>query len=405
MPEEEKLAAVRALLPATGAGIYLNTGTAGPLPSETAAAMRELAEWEVRTGRAHPGYEAETASRADAARGTVAAVLHGDVDSVALTHGTTHGLNIALWSIDWQPGDRLVTSDLEYPGVMAACRSLTDRRGVEVAIAGVDRTGDDDRTAEAFARTMEGRTRMVLCSHVAWSTGAVLPVDRIVRAAHDRGALAVIDGAQAAGAIPLDVSDLGPDFYAIPAQKWLLGPEGMGALYVAPQLGDRVRPAFAGFDGLADPADPRSPLVGTARRFEANAFYAPSVAGMARSCGWLAMYVGLNWITERGPALARAAAAALGATPGVEVVTPAARMGTLVTFRIRGWPSGLAVSELGARAFAITRHVGPLDAIRISLGFFNTAAEVERFCRAVAELAGHTPESLPARRLLVLGQE
>ena len=120
MPDEEKLAAVRQALPATGAGIYLNTGWAGPIAAETAAAMAELAGWEVATGRAHAAFHDEELARMDEARGAIAAVIHAPLDAIALTHGTSDGINAALWSIDWQPGDNLVTTRAEFPGVAAA---------------------------------------------------------------------------------------------------------------------------------------------------------------------------------------------------------------------------------------------------------------------------------------------
>ena len=91
MPDAEKVAAVRDGLPATAAGIYLNTGGVGPLPRETAAAMAELAQWELTTGRAHPAFHEEALARMDEARAAVAAVIHADLDAVALTHGTTDG--------------------------------------------------------------------------------------------------------------------------------------------------------------------------------------------------------------------------------------------------------------------------------------------------------------------------
>ena len=405
MPDDEKLAAVRELLPATGAGIYLNTGTAGPLPAETAKAMADLADWELQTGRAHPSYFEETLVRLDEARGTIAAVLHARVESIALTHGTTDGMNIAAWSLDWQPGDRLVTTDIEYPGVVAGLLQLCERRGVELVMAEVARDGDDDRTIATVADAIDDRTRLVACSHVAYTTGLVLPVAGLAAAAHDRGAFIAVDGAQAAGAINVDVQELGVDLYALPAQKWLLGPEGMGALYCRRGLEDRVRPAFAGSLGMADSDAPGAGLVLSAQRFEATNFHVPSVVGVARSAGWMAMYVGLDWITNRARVMALDTFELLSAIDGVELLTPVARMATLLTFRIAGWPAQTALDELGARVFAIARTVPSLDAIRISVGFFNTAAEIARFCAAVEDLARYTPETIPARRMLtVLGQ-
>jgi L-cysteine/cystine lyase len=117
------------------------------------------------------------------------------------------------------------------------------------------------------------------------------------------------------------------------------------------------------------------------------------------------MYVGLPWIHDRGQALAAAAFDRLAGIDGVTLLTPRERMATLVTFRIRDWPGEAAVAELGSRVFAITRTIPPLDAVRISVGFFNTDEELERFAEAVELLAAHTPETIPPKpRLTIVGQ-
>ena len=405
MPDQEKLTAIRAALPATGAGIYLNTGTTGPIPSETAAAMADLAHWEVATGRAHQGFHEEAAARMDEARGAAAAVIHADLETIALTHGTTDGVNAALWSIDWHAGDNLVTTTSEFPGVVASIGALADRRRVDVRR--VDPGSDDAGLLEAFGRALDHRTRMVVLSHVAYTTGDRMPVEQVVALvrATAPAALVVLDAAQSVGAIPVDVARLGADFLALPAQKWLLGPMGMGALYVSSRIAGLVRPAFAGVHGLMDSLHPEFGLRPDARAFESSAFHAPSVVGMARSCGWLSMYVGLDWITDRAHGLARAAFGSLAATPGVVVLTSRDRLATMVTFRIANWGAEEALDELGRRTFVIARHVQALNAIRISTAFFNTEAEVGRFCEAVGEIAAHLPETLPRRQVLtILGQ-
>ena len=407
LPDDEKVAAVRAALPATGAGIYLNTGTAGPLPRETAAAMAEVAEWELATGRAHASLFAETFERMAEARAAVAAILTSDIDTVALTHSTTDGMNIGSWSVDWRPGDRAVTNSLEHPGGLGPLYAARDRFGVDLAIVDLGDGGDDAQTLAAFEAAITPRTRLVSISHVAWSTGAVLPVARIAELAHARGALVVVDGAQSAGAIPVDPGALGADVYAIPGQKWLLGPEGMGALWVRPEALERVHQTFAGYFSF-ETADGRGMGVpwSSTRRFEATNYHRPSVVGLARSCGWLSMYVGLDWAYRRAATLARRAADLLAAIPGVELLTPRHQMATLVSFRIAGWTPDQALDELGRRVFAIARTLPPVNALRVSVGFFNTDEEIERFCAAVAELAAHTPETLPPRRALPLfGQD
>ena len=112
LPDDEKLAAVRAALPALGAGIYLNTGSVGPLPAETAAAMAELVDYELRIGRSHPDYWEGFLERMGEARAAVAAVVGADVGEIALVHSTSGAMNAAIWSVDLRAG----RSDRHDPG-------------------------------------------------------------------------------------------------------------------------------------------------------------------------------------------------------------------------------------------------------------------------------------------------
>lgn len=400
-PDPDRLAAVRAALPALAAGIYLNTGSAGPLPAETAAAMSELADYELRIGRSHFDYYEAMLERMAEARAAVAAVLTADVGDIALTHSTTDGMNIGVWSIDWRPGDRAVTTNLEHPGGIGPLYHLRDRLGIDLAFVDAGPDIDESDILAGFEAAIDERTRMVVISHVLWATGRVLPVARIAEIAHARGALCVVDGAQSAGAIQVDLAATGADVYAIPAQKWLLGPEGMGAVAIAPAALHRLAPASGGHFSFE-----RVDSTGTAvpwpdaRRFEASNYHRPSIVGMARSIGWLSMFVGLDWIHRRGGELARSAHDRLSAIDGVEVVTPRDRMATLVAFRIAGWQPQAALDELGARVFAVARTLPLIDALRISIGFFTSEAEIDRFVEGVALLAAHTPDTIPPRRAL-----
>lgn len=398
LPDDDKLPAIREALPSTAAGIYLNTGTCGPLPRETVRAMAELEGIELRTGRADVAYWKDSAERMNEARAAVAAVLTTEPRRIALTHATTDGMNVATWAIDWQAEDRVVTTSLEHAGALGPLWALRNRQGVDLAIADIGTGGDPTEVLAALDRAITPNARLVSISHVSWATGARLPIRQIVELAHSRGALVAVDGAQAVGAIPVSVEELGADFYAVPGQKWLLGPEGIGALYCAPSVLDRPRLTFAGygaFESLDLAVDGK--LWPDARRFEIAGYHQPSVLGFARSTAWLSMFVGLAWIHERVARLAGEAAAMLAEVPGVEVVTPRDHMAGLVTFRIAGWKPGLALGELSKRTLAIARTIPPLDAIRISVGFFNTDHELRRFRDGVALVAAHTPETIPHR--------
>ena len=405
LPDEEKLAAVRGALPALGAGIYLNTGSVGPLPAETAAAMAELVDYELRIGRSHPDYWEGFLERMGEARASVAAVVGADVGEIALVHSTSQAMNAAIWSVELATGDRIVTTQAEHPGGLGPVHAAASRSGAELVIADVGNGGDDDATLAAFDRVITDRTRIVALSHVLFTTGARLPVREIAALAHRRGARVVVDGAQAVGAIPVSVADLGVDFYAVPGQKWLLGPEGTGALWCDPAIVASSRPSNASWFTFERVSPTEAIPWQDARRFDDSGHYRPGITGLARSCGWLSMYIGLPWIHERGQAMARAAADRLAGIAGVEMLTPRDRMATLVTFRIAGWSPDDALAELNGRIFAIARTIPDLGALRISVGFFTTAEEIERVASIVELLAAHTPATLPPRqRLTILGQ-
>lgn len=398
LPDDEKIPAIREALPSTAAGIYLNTGAAGPLPRETVRAMAEAEAWELRIGRADRNSWQEALARQAEARAAAAAVLGTDTGRIALTHAATDGMNIATWAVDWRAGDRAVTTSLEHAGGLGPQWALRDRWGVELTVADLGMGGDPASAIEAMDRAIGPETRLVSLSHVSWATGARLPVREIAEIAHARGALVVVDGAQAVGAIPVSVEELGVDFYAVPAQKWLLGPEGIGALYCGPSVMDRPRLAFAGWSSFESmDLMAQGKLWPDARRFENSTLHRPSVVGFARSAAWLSMFVGLPWMYERIGRLAGEAAAMLAEVPGVELLTPRDQLAGLVSFRIAGWEASAALRELEQRTLCIARTIPPLDAIRISVGFFNTEAELRRFRDGVALVAAHSPESIPHR--------
>ncbi len=379
LPDDDRLAAVREALPATAAGIYLGTGSVGPLPSETHRAMAEQADRDLRVGRAGPADIDELYERMDEARGVVAAVLRTEPGAIALTHSRSEALNVALRAIDWRPGDQALTTRGVHGAALGPLLEMGDRSGVEPVVVDLDER-DDDEVLEALDAAFAPGTRLICVEHVSATTGALRPIEQIVRWAHDRAALVAVDGAQAVGAIPVDVAGSGVDVYALPAYKWLLGPEGMAAAYVAPSVFD-------------------------ARRLEASGYGRAAVVGMARSIAWLSMYVGLDWVHARGSRLARASRDRLAAIPGVEVLTPVASMATTIAFRVAGWSTDDAFEEISRRSFAIFRTL-PNDALRISVAFFNSEEELERFAATVELVAAHTAETIPPRRTLtIIGQD
>jgi L-cysteine/cystine lyase len=346
---------------------YLNTGTSGPLALCVVEAIEHALRRELALGRTSPSGLPDYAPLVQDTRRRLAALIGADVDEIALTDSTTHGVNAAVWGLPWRAEDEVLTSTVEHPGIVLPLHHLARRTGVSLRTV----------APEAVPFAITDHTRLVAVSHVSFSTGGVLPIAEIASAARESGALLLVDGAQAVGAMPVDVHALDVDFYAFAGQKWLCGPEGTGALYVRPGIAAQpthvsthsVRPSGAGG------RDPRNvSLADTARRFESSAVFRPALHGLHAALRWLTDDIGLDVVFDRTRALARYCHDRLSALPGAEVLAPREAMAGLVCFRL---PSAPTVAALQERGLTI-RRIPETDALRASCAFFNTWAEIDR---------------------------
>ena len=227
--------AFRAHFPVLERLAYLNAGTDGPIARVAAdAAAAELAA-EATEGRVYSHFERRRAL-CDDLRAAYASLLGCDLAEVALTTSTSEGIGSVLGGLDLGPGDEIVTSDDEHPGLLGPLL-VARRRGVTVKAVPFG------EVAEAVTAT----TTMVACSHVNWHTGELAPA-----ALSEVPVPVLLDGAQGAGAVALDVRALGCAAYAASGQKWLCGADGTGMLYVAPELLERVGPTRPGYTAFED---------------------------------------------------------------------------------------------------------------------------------------------------------
>jgi L-cysteine/cystine lyase len=381
----EQLAEARAALPALRHAVYGNTGTAGPLPEAAADALQDAFADEVARGRIAPGAHRAAFEAAEAARGELARLLCTDPERVALTHHTTDGLNIAAMGLRWRAGDVAVTTDLEHLAVQAVLGMLRVRCGVEVRVVPLRHAQDADEACRLLAPALRGPVRALFLSHVSYATGAVLPLAALAEAAHAAGAAVVVDGAQSVGAMRVAPAELGADLYTVSGQKWLCGPEGTGALWVAPGWEERLLPSSLGYAGVLriDAEGHYLPAAG-ARRFEVGTTFAPGHAGLAASLRWL-QSIGWEAVWQRTFTLAEAARRALGAVRGLEVLTPPEHAG-LVSFRTAGVAAERMVERLRERGYLV-RSIPGWEAVRLSCGFFLEEAEINGFVAEVADLA------------------
>jgi L-cysteine/cystine lyase len=350
---------LRAQFPVLQRLAYLNAGSNGPVPQRALDAVAESLRLQAEEGRGDRAHFEHIIDRTTELRGRIAVLLGCESAELALTGSTTDGVNAALHALELEPGDDVLTSDEEHPGVLAPLAALRERRGVRVRMVAVA-----DLAAE-----VRPETKLVACSHVSWRTGAV--IDAAALASSD--ALVLLDGAQGLGAVPTDVRELGCDFYAASGQKWLCGPNGIGYLYVRAELAGRLPPPWPNYGVLVDPATPfELELHPDARRFNIG-FPAPHQVEWALAALDVLGEAGFDAALARGPDLAAGLAELLG-----EGVAPRGRS-TLVSWEDADPES--AVARLRSEGFVV-RHLPGTPYVRASVGAWNSEDEVERLAAA-----------------------
>jgi selenocysteine lyase/cysteine desulfurase len=225
--------------------IYFNTASAGPTPTPvleaTLAAWRKLETNPVRM--AYGKVPGTIAVEADEVRAKAADLLGCCADEILLTRGTTDAMNTLSQSIRLREGDRVLTTDQEHEGGETCWLHRQRRDGIAVDRVTIP-IGNFDVAAilGRFAAAIEPSTKVISVSHVLSSTGLKMPIAQISALARSRGILCVVDGAQALGAMPVNVKNLGCHAYAASGHKWMMGPKGTGILYVSRDAGEAIQP-------------------------------------------------------------------------------------------------------------------------------------------------------------------
>jgi L-cysteine/cystine lyase len=373
---------IRRSMPATRAHIYLNTGTFGPLPAVAIETMQQRLQDEYTRGRLGAAAFEAISNAYDDARNRAARLLNADVDEVALTDNTGEGMNIISYGIDWKEGDEVITTNHEHISALAPLYQIRDRYGIVIRIADIGPRAERP-ALKAFADLVAPRTRLIVLSHVAWTTGASIDVREVGYMGREAGIPVLVDGAQAAGAIPIDVKTLGVDFYAIPMQKWLCGPDGTGALYARREALHYVTPTYVGYWSVKHEENVEWELQDSAQRFELGGRQTAAVAGQAAVFRWLEESVGYPWLFARISALHTYAYAALQRIPGITLLTPTPGVSGLISFRLEGHTSEDAVTHLRDTHNIYIRNIHSPDCLRISTGFYNTEGEIDTLAQAL----------------------
>lgn len=372
---------IRAYFPQFKKVIYFNTGSSGPLPLPVIEEIMRYVDITKNEGSASPVLYDEIGKLN--LRHKIADFFKVTESEICLTHSTSDGLGIVFSGIDWKKGDEIVAVYPEYISGMLDCQNIEKQYGIKLKIVRTDEKAFI--VEENIIKEINKKTKLVLISHVNYHNGQKLDCKQICRVAKEQNTMVVIDGAQSVGAMPVNIRDIDPDFYVFPAQKWLLGEEGMGGLYVKKEALNHLRPGRMGYNSV----EKFSPSEGFvlhkgARRFEVGTPCSASYFAFSAALDFYNM-IGEEFICSRIEKLVSYLKDKLADMKGVNIISPAEKEKSsgLVSFVIQAIDMNNIVTDMYKSKKIIIRSIPYPECLRISVHYFNTEKEIDILIEAL----------------------
>lgn len=374
--------------------IYLdNAATSFPKPESVyQAVMHAMRTIGASPGRAGHRRSMEAGRLMFQTREVIASLFAiPDSSRIVLCHSATEALNMGLRGT-LVPGDHVITTSMEHNSLLRPLFLLRSQ-GVELTI--VQAGGDGRVDPDDVRRSLRPNTRMIAVGHISNVSGTIQAVDRLAGIAREAGALFLLDAAQSAGSVPIDVLKTGIDLLAAPGHKGLFGPQGTGFLYAASSV--PLRPLLAGGTGSSSTSEEQPDMM--PEGFEAGTHNLPGIAGLKAGVEFV-LEQGADVIGKAEQILVASASQKLARIEGVTLCGPidAADHGGVLSFTVEGIdPATLAFMfdqrfDIAVRAGLhcaphAHRTIGtfPDGTLRISPGWFTTSEEIAIFCDAVVE--------------------
>jgi len=349
---------------------YMNTGTIGPCRRETIeASLKAWDDLESLPVKFYGAFGAE--ALAEKTRTVAARFLGCDVSEIVITNSTTSGMNAVAQGLRLAEGDRMLITDQEHSGGLHCWKYFEKYYGAKIDSVAIHR-GEFNSAAivEKFRRAIDKRTKLISLSHVFSSIGLRMPVAEISALARANGIFCIVDGAQAAGAIKVNVKELGCHAYATSGHKWLLGPKGTGLLYISKDAQAAIRPIQ--FDESYNTYNNGNGVVNL-----------PCILGLAKAIEYLES-VGMSKVEEHNLSIRNRLYNQLQNVPNMTIVSPPA--GPLASPML----TLLLADKFKRQAFVkmlLDKHkisIRPthpefgFNGIRFSMHTFNTEKEVDR---------------------------
>ena len=374
-------------LPLTRRLAYFQTGSYGPTPDSVLKVVAERMAYQSRYGSASPRVTGVLLDQEHRVRRQLADFLGVQREQLAWTSNTSQAMQRVLRSVDWRPGDEILVSSAEHVSTQDACRALERHRGVVVRTFPAEE--GDDALLSGLEAALKGRARLVCLSQVSTLDGRKLPAREAACLTRERGVPLMLDGAQAVGQYPVEVPALGCDYYIASGHKWLLGPLGVGFLWVSPDRLAEFRPDFIpDASTWVKPGDPPPPVTAALRSELGTHNYALRI-GLGRA---LQIMEALDpgRIEQYVQELVQLLFHELEARPGIRIVTPTRP----------GFASGivaLELKDLGETELRrliedlleqgiVVKYQPERPALRISVAAFNSREEIHRLLDALDTL-------------------
>ena len=391
---------MREFCPALTNKTYFNYGGQGPLPGPSldaiTASWKRIQELGPFTNNVWDYIQNEK----NHTRQQLAALCGVPPHRLVLSENVTSGCVLPLWGLPFESGDRLLISDCEHPGVVAACCELARRRHllidtlpVKLLLAGAEEQHRTDAyVLEAAEKAIRPSTRLVVLSHLLWNTGQIMPIASLADCLrqYEHRPFLLVDAAQSFGQLDVRDAAAAADIYAFTGHKWACGPEGLGGIAVSDRLMQDSRPTLIGWRSLRDEEpfkieDPE-PFHNDSRRFEVATSCVPLLAGLRTSLNLLEhegqVEDRLQYIRARSNALWQA----LREISGIQTLLQAPPAAGIVSFTLNGkFDNSNVVRQLGTQGLWIRNLVNP-NCLRACTHFCTTETELTRLNKALAEL-------------------
>ncbi len=315
-------------------------------------------------------------------RGAVGRFVNAPAEEIALTQNATMGINFLANGLDLAAGDEVISTDQEHGGGISPWRLLAKRRGIVVKELPLEPTfaGGPDAIVRLFEAAMTQRTKVVMFSHITSGLGALLPARELCALARSRGALAIVDGAQAVGQIQVDVKALGCDAYVGSPHKWMMAPKGTGFMYLRRDVQERFWTTLASYqwDNYKD---------GAFRFMQFGTGSVPVVDGLTAALRFIEK-IGMSRIEQWDASLTKRLRDGLAGIPAVHIASPADPRLTaaITTFRVNGVKAKALQDALWTKRVRV-RAQNDERGVRLSAHMYVSPSDVDVVLDVTREIA------------------